>query len=137
MIRSVGLSNVGVYECKGYKKSGAFFARTTLKVIGDLTLFFLIENFTFPFFVSITLLALATKNRSPPFVTVPRKTDHFRKIKNVQYSPNTDQNFVLFFLLAHRYLLPFSYTDTKFEWLKPLLKVRAPRLNTVTFYSLF
>ncbi len=73
------------------------------------------------------------------YVTVPRKRDHFRKFKSVQYSPNTDKKLFLlvFFLLALMYLLPFSYTDTKFEWLKPLLKVRAPRLNTVTFYSLF
>ncbi len=62
------------------------------------------------------------------YVTVPRKRDLFRKINNVQYNPNTDKKHFLlvFFLLAHRYLLPFSYTDTKFAWLKPLLKVRAP-----------
>ncbi len=68
-------------------------------------------------------------------VTVLGKRDHVRKIKkNVQYSPNTDKFFLFlaFFLLAHRYLLPFSYTDTKFDWLKPLLKVRAPRCKFLT-----
>ncbi len=65
---------------------------------------------------------------------------YFCGVRALMYSsPTTDKNIFggIFFLFAHWYLLPFSYTDTKFEWLKPLLKVPAPRLNTATFYSLF
>ncbi len=73
------------------------------------------------------------------YVTVLGKRDQLY-VKSKMYSraqTPTKQFFLVFFLFTHRYLLPFSYTDTKFEWLQPLLKVQAPRLNTVTFYSLF
>ena len=72
-------------------------------------------------------------------MTVPRKRDHFVKSKmySIAQTPTKNIFLLVFFLLAHRYPLPFSYADTKFEWLKPLLKVPASRLNTVTFYSLF
>ncbi len=51
-------------------------------------------------------------------------------------TPTKKYIFFIFFLLAHWYLLTFSYADTKFEQLKLLLKVRVPHLNTATFNSL-